>query len=232
MAPEQLHGLERELDERTDVFALGATLYQILTGQPPHDPDSLPDIALRKARVTIPPPDQVAPGAGIPPELSRIALKAMSHDPEDRYASVEELRRDVERFQRGTWHLPRKRFAAGSLIVAEGHPGDAAYVLVEGRCVVTGQEDGIDVTLRELGPGDVFGESAIILDEPRLASVRAIDDVVVLVVTAETLASALGRSRWTGSFVRSLAERFRELDERVRYLERRNRTTRPPPPRG
>jgi CRP-like cAMP-binding protein len=229
MAPEQLHGLHDQLDERADVFALGATLYQILTGQPPHDPDSLPDIALRKARVTIPPPAEVVPGGSVPPELSRIALKAMSHDPADRYESVEALRRDVERFQRGTWHLPRKWFSAGSVIVAEGEPSDAAYIIVEGRCVVLGRESDNEVTLHELGPGDVFGEAAVVANEPRPVSVRALDDVLVMVVTAETLSNALGLNRWTGSFVKALASRFRELDDRVRHLERRTRTTRPPP---
>src|SRR6185369_15920443 len=131
---------------------------------------SLPDIALRKTRVTIRPP-----GGSVPPELFRIAMKALSHDPEDRHASVEELKHDVERFQRGTWRLPRKWLSAGSLIVAEGEAGDAAYIIVEGRCVVGGNDGDIVVTLRELGPGDVFGETAIVVNKPRSASVTALD---------------------------------------------------------
>jgi serine/threonine-protein kinase len=231
MAPEQLHGLHDQLDERADVFALGATLYQILTGQPPHDPDSLPDIALRKARVTIPPPDRLVPEGGIPPELSRIAMKAMSHDPEDRYASVEALKADVERFQRGTWHLRRKWFAAGSLIVAEGERADAAYFIVEGRCVAFGKDGDAEVLVHEMGPGDVFGEVAVVARQPRSASVRALDDVLVMVITADALSGALGPNPWTGSFVKALAERFRELDDRLRQLERRNLPTLPPPTR-
>jgi serine/threonine-protein kinase len=140
------------------------------------------------------------------------------------------LKREVECFQRGTWHLPRKWFSAGSIIVAEGEPGEAAYIIVEGRCLVFGNDDDTEVTLREMGPGDVFGETAVVANKPRSASVRALDDVLVLVVTAETLSSALGLNRWMGGFVRALAERFRELDERVRRVERRTRTTRPPPP--
>jgi eukaryotic-like serine/threonine-protein kinase len=101
MAPEQLRGEHGDLDERTDVFALGATLYQILTGRPPHDPESWTDIALRKARVSVPPPETVVEGGMVPAELSRVALRAMSHDPADRFRSVEELKREIERFQRG-----------------------------------------------------------------------------------------------------------------------------------
>jgi eukaryotic-like serine/threonine-protein kinase len=236
MAPEQLHGEHDRLDERTDVFALGATLYQILTGQPPHHPDSLPDIALRKARVTIPPPEEVVAGAEadgraqVPQELSRIALKAMAHDPADRYASVDELSREVECFQRGPWLLPRTRFQPGAIIVNEGERGDCAFIILEGRCLAFRRDGDGEVALREMGPGDVFGETAIIANTLRTASVRALDDVVLLVVTGDTLVNSLGLNRWIGSFVRALADRFCERDERVRELERRTRTTRPPPP--
>jgi serine/threonine-protein kinase len=112
MAPEQLFGQHDQLDERTDVFALGATLYQILTGQPPHDAATLPHFAIRRSTITVPPPEEVASDVAIPPELSRIAMKAMAHDPAERYASVEDLKRDIEAFLRGTWYLPRARFAA------------------------------------------------------------------------------------------------------------------------
>jgi serine/threonine-protein kinase len=99
MSPEQLHGLHDEIDERTDVFALGATLYQILSGHPPHQ-DRLRDVILGKSRVSIAPPESLVEEGVVPEELSRIALKAMSHDPRGRYATVDELRSDIERFLR------------------------------------------------------------------------------------------------------------------------------------
>jgi serine/threonine-protein kinase len=80
MAPEQLHGHD-QLDERTDVFLLGAMLHQILTGQPPRD-------AAHPA-----PPD-----ARVPEELSRIGRKAMAHAPADRYPSVVALMHDIRSF--------------------------------------------------------------------------------------------------------------------------------------
>ncbi len=219
MSPEQLHGLHDRLDERTDVFALGATLYQILTGRPPHNLESLPDIALRRSKVSITPPEEVVATKLVPLELSRIALKAMAHDADERYQSVDELRHDVERFLRSTWHLPRKWFAAGSTIVAEGEPGDSAYIIVDGRCVAFTTEEGVEAALREMGPGDVFGEMAVVSNRPRTASVRALGDVLVMVVTGDTLAAALGLNRWMGKFVKALAERFREADGRLRRLE-------------
>jgi len=229
MAPEQLWGLHDEIDDRTDVFALGATLYQILTGQPPRLSESIRFILMGKPRFEIPPPEEVVEGAIVPAELSRIALKAMSHEPADRYPSVKELKTEVERFLRGSWHLPREQFAAGSIIVCEGEPGESAYIIVEGRCVVfCNEEDGENV-LREMGPGEVFGETAIFLKKPRTASVRAATNVVVMVVTSDTLSSALGLNFWMGSFVKALAERFREVDERLRQMEQEGRRRSLPP---
>jgi serine/threonine-protein kinase len=223
MAPEQLRGLHDEIDERTDVFALGATLYQILTGQPPRLPDSIRSILIGQGRFEITPPEQIVRGATVPAELSRIAQKAMAHDPGQRYATVGELRADIERFLRGSWHLPREHFPAGSTIVREGENGESAYIIVEGRCVAFRSEGDADVVLREMGPGEVFGETAVFSSKPRTASVRAVTDLVVMVVTSDILSNALGLNFWMGSFVKALADRFRDVDERLRQIEQGER---------
>jgi serine/threonine-protein kinase len=147
-------------------------------------------------------------------------MQALSFDPAMRYASVLELQEDLERFQRGTWHLPRQSFAAGQIIVREGEPGHAAYVIEQGKCAAYSTDGTREVELRVMGAGDVFGETAVFSDKPRTASVKALTDVVLLVVTSEVLAKAVGLNSWMGAFVKALAERFREADERLRVLER------------
>ena len=67
-----------------------------------------------------------------------------------------------------------------------------------------------------MGPGDVFGEMALLLDEPRAASVEAVEPVTVLVLDKATLTEGLGIEGWTGALVRALAQRFRDLEQRVR----------------
>ena len=166
--------------------------------------------------MAIRPPEELVEGIAVPAELSRIALKALSNDPDDRYATVDDLKRDIERFRRGTWHLPRKLFSAGSIIVAEGEEGDSAFIIVEGRCVALGNDGSGVVRLREMGPGDVFGETAVVSNKRRTATVRALTDVAVMIVTADALSGALGLNRWMGTFVKALTDRFRELDERLR----------------
>jgi CRP-like cAMP-binding protein len=224
MSPEQLQGQHEKLDERTDVFALGATLYQVLTGQPPLTSEIVRAIRMQRSPPSIPAPDRVIPGPRVPPELSRIALRALSFDPNDRYSSVVELQRDIEAFQRGAWELPRMALAAGSMVVTEGEAGNAAYVVLEGQCVAYRVEGMAEIELRVMGPGEVFGETAVFTEKPRTASVKALTDVVLLVVTREVLSNALGLSSWMGAFVKALADRFREVDERLRNVDRPART--------
>jgi serine/threonine-protein kinase len=220
MGPEQLRGQHDDLDERADVFALGATLYQILTLQPPLTVETVRAIRTGKAPPRVTSPDRAISGGRVPPELSRIAMRAIAFERCDRYPSVAELKRDVEAFQRGAWDLPRVRLAAGSTIVREGEPGDAAYVVLEGQCVAFRDEEGEEIELRRMGPGDVFGEMAVFSSKPRSASVRAATDVRLLVVTGEVLSKALGLNSWTGAFVKALADRFREADQRLRAQSR------------
>ena len=148
---------QEQLDERTDAFALGATLYQILTGRPPLTADIARAFWMRRDPPAIALPETLAPPAAVPNELSRIVMRALSYEPSARYASVAELKADVEAFQRGAWDVPRVSVAAGSILIREGETGDAAYVIIEGRCVAYEVEAGVERKLRDMGPGDVFG---------------------------------------------------------------------------
>jgi serine/threonine-protein kinase len=217
MAPEQLRGLHDQIDERTDVYSLGAILYRILAGRPPYSSEALLAIRRGAGEVEIVSAERIAGEGSVPGGLSRIALKALAFNKVDRYPSVLELKRDIEHFLRGTWHLPRVRFAAGATIVREGEPGQTAFIIVEGECVAVRDDDrGGEVLLRRMSTGEVFGETAVLSNKPRTASVRAVTDVVLMEVTAEALSDALGLNSWIGGFVRALVDRFREADERLR----------------
>ena len=67
-----------------------------------------------------------------------------------------------------------------------------------------------------MGPGEVFGEMALLLDEPRAASVIAVDPVVVTVLDKTTMEEGLGMGGWTGALVVALAQRFRALEQQFR----------------
>jgi tetratricopeptide (TPR) repeat protein len=96
MAPEQAEGWQHETDERTDVYGLGAILYEVLTGQPPFHAKTTHEM-LRKVRKEAPlPPRQVNPS--VSPALEAVCLKALSKPPVDRYTSATELAREVQRY--------------------------------------------------------------------------------------------------------------------------------------
>ena len=95
MSPEQVSG-QQELSPATDVYALGATLYKLLTGRTPYDAPTLPEMNLAIVRGEYPPPSKVRPG--VPHAMEAICKKAMSLRPVDRYGTALELAEDVERY--------------------------------------------------------------------------------------------------------------------------------------
>jgi serine/threonine-protein kinase len=216
MAPEQAWGDNDAIDARTDVFALGGLLYQILTGAPPYRAP-FPSDTLHMARLgVVTPPQQANPDVPVSPSLSRIAMKALSASPDDRYATVDAMKRDVEGALRGGLWLGSRTFTAGSVILREGDPPDAAYILTSGRAVAYAEVDGERRVLREMGPGEVFGEMALLADRPRTASVAAVDEVTAIVVTAEALSRELHSESWLAALVHTLVARLCDLDARVR----------------
>jgi Flp pilus assembly CpaE family ATPase len=78
--------------------------------------------------------------------------------------------------------------AKGSLIINQGDQGDSLFIIAEGRCEVTvKQAEGHEITISYLGDGDFFGEMALISEETRTASVRALTDCKLLVLDRQTL---------------------------------------------
>ncbi len=217
MSPEQARGDRKTLDVRSDVFLLGALLYEILAHRPPYvSQDRNETLALAAAGV-FPGPRKVAGDAAVPLELERIVLRAMAKRPEDRYPSVAALKDDILRFMRGGGDFPRLTFRAGDSIVREGEAGDAAYIIVEGRCEIRKDTSTGPVVLQSIGAGDVFGEMAILARGPRTASVVAVEPTTVLLVTSQILEQELAVLKpWMATLLKSLASRFRDIDTQVR----------------
>jgi serine/threonine-protein kinase len=215
MAPEQAHADYAAISERTDVFGLGAILYAILTGgESPYAAPSSEKSLARARFFDLQDPQEIAGGV-LPPPIVEIAMKALARDPKDRYASAAELKQAIERFLRGGLAAKVRTFAPGAAIVVEGELGDSAYFITRGRCRAFKTVDGARRVLREMGPGDVFGEIGVILAQARTATVEAIDEVTVQIVGREELAKGLAFHPWLERIVRALTERFRELDART-----------------
>jgi len=97
MSPEQLAGDTESIDTRTDVYALGACLYELLCGRPPVDVRGR-SLAEVRERVVAEPPSLDAVGDDVPADLAAITAKALARDPEERYPSAAALADDLTRF--------------------------------------------------------------------------------------------------------------------------------------
>lgn len=135
MSPEQAEG-RKNLDVRTDVWALGVLLYEILTGRPPFRSASGIDLLVKIVKDPVPPPSSVIPEgahAALDPNLEKICLKALQKDKKDRYPSARAFGEDLDRWlnrqevaappTRREWVAKRRRL--GWMV---GLPGAAAAV--------------------------------------------------------------------------------------------------------
>jgi signal transduction histidine kinase len=130
LAPEQTGRTGWSVDERADLYALGATLYELATGQPPFGSgDPLRLVHDHLARVPVPPAN-VNPA--VPATFSEIVMHLLEKEPDNRYQSADGLVRDLEAVRH-----------------ASAGPADAAFRIAER-----------DVPLRLLAPSELVGRDA------------------------------------------------------------------------
>ncbi len=101
MSPEQAQGVPSDIDFQTDVYMLGAMLYEILTYHCPIEGGTVKEALQKTVRGDFPPPGKRAPELRIPPALAAIAMKALQIDPANRYPNVAALIRDIHQYQDG-----------------------------------------------------------------------------------------------------------------------------------
>ncbi|MGE0545754.1 MAG: serine/threonine-protein kinase [Kofleriaceae bacterium] len=123
MSPEQARG--EPVDERVDVYAIGAVLYELLAGAPAHSADT-PQATLERVLAGPPAPLATVMPA-VPGELGTIVAKAMARDPKDRYPNATALAEDLRLYQAGklvsahsytAWSLLRKKLSHHRGVVA------------------------------------------------------------------------------------------------------------------
>lgn len=102
MAPEMAEGNVAAISTRSDIYLLGATLYEVITGRPPHNGGNIADV-LRLAYISAPPHFE----GDTPEPLQAIVRRAMARNPEDRYPDVESFVGALENFleHRGSMEL-------------------------------------------------------------------------------------------------------------------------------
>jgi eukaryotic-like serine/threonine-protein kinase len=115
-SPEQAQGLP--VDGRSDVYALGVVLYEMVTGVAPFTADSPVSVAYKHVREEAVSPSERNPD--VPPDLEVIISTALAKDPESRYPTADDMRADILRFRRGR---PVLGAPATALVVDHPTPG-------------------------------------------------------------------------------------------------------------
>ena len=104
MAPEQAEG--KPVDGRTDIYALGVVLYELLTGRPPYQAETPLAIVLMHVNDPLPPPHTIK--ANIPEALERVVLKAMAKDPAQRFQTAADMEKALKQALKEIEDAPRQ----------------------------------------------------------------------------------------------------------------------------
>jgi WD40 repeat protein len=174
MAPEQAGGRAREVGPLADVYALGAILYELLTGRPPFKAATAMDTLLQVLSEEPVPPRRLQ--AKTPADLETMCLKCLQKEPRKRYASAAALAEDLRRFQAGEpiaarpvgpvergWRLCRRNPAVAASLAAvalafAGGTGTATWQAVLARAEARRAEEALGDRDRALGEARTAAE--------------------------------------------------------------------------
>lgn len=226
MSPEQASGELDRIGVASDVYSLGATLYCILTGQPPFVYDNIVQVLERVRRGDLTPPRSVK--ADVPAALEAICIKAMAHDPADRYPTPRVLADELERWladepveaHRAQWHERLARWArrhrraveaaAAALALVTAVSVMAAVVVHSAKQQAEVERDATRSALEAETEAKREAHIALAAErEARLEARRALDNYVSMVTEEESL---------DGNQVQSLRKRL--LNDALAYYEK------------
>jgi len=130
MSPEQARGAVDEIDERSDIYAIGVMLYEILTLHLPIEAASEEEFIEKVKAGQIAEPCKYSARRRFPPRLGEVAMKALSFDPGARYQSADDLRFDLEKcLDLHTLETIEEPFTTAAWRLACRYPGWAAAIL-------------------------------------------------------------------------------------------------------
>jgi serine/threonine-protein kinase len=135
MAPEQARGETHLIGAAVDIYALGAILYELLTGRPPFRAETAAETVLQVMSQEPAPPSRL--NARVPRDLETICLKCLRKEPEKRYASAEALADDLTRFAEGR-PIQARPLGRGARLWRWGRRNPSSAALVATALAVVG----------------------------------------------------------------------------------------------
>ena len=236
MSPEQVK--EEPVGDRSDIFSLGSVLYELLTGEQAFPGDNYFSIVYRITNEEPVPIREIR--SEVPEVLERIVRKALAKEPADRYQTCMDLAYDLRVALRGITGTTRSekvedvvdyvlsvpffedfskdqvkeilnasniiKVRKGKVVVAEGEIDDSFFIILSGRAAVRKE----DKNIATIGRGECFGEMSYLSGQPRVATVLADTDCVLLKISATLLdkSSESMQLPFLRSFARALIRRL------------------------
>jgi CRP/FNR family cyclic AMP-dependent transcriptional regulator len=117
-------------------------------------------------------------------------------------------------------HANTRTFPKNAILITEGDDTDSLYIIQSGKVrIFMSNAEGKEIILNEQGPGEHFGELALVDDAPRSASVMALDKTQVSIISRQDFRKVLGKHPDIAlSLIRDLSRRIRLLSENVKDL--------------
>ena len=172
MSPEQARG--RELDHRSDIYALGVVLYEMLTGRVPFEGDGsgTSDYEIRRGHIEMAVPAMAEFYPGISPELEKIVLKSLEKNPDDRFQTARQFLELLEEYEMtGAAKITGRMLGARQTVLAEGR-GTARQSLADAPTVGIGNTVVTDPS-RSSGPLPRSNNNALSLPSNNSAGVES-----------------------------------------------------------
>lgn len=119
-----------------------------------------------------------------------------------------------------TAHCQTRTYPANAILITEGDQTDSLYVIVDGEVKVFANDDsGKEVILNILGPGEYFGEIALVDDQPRSASVMTLAPTKVMIISKSNFKKCLEENPdMSFNLIRALTKQVRALTDSVKNL--------------
>ena len=216
LSPEQAYGNIREIDRLTDIFLLGATLYHLLTLEPPYNYTEVAKLLNHAENAKYLHPLEQPGCDTLPLQVTDIITKAMSKNKDNRYQSVPEISKAIDYYLSGKHASSMKTFKRGETLIQKDTSGNEAYIIVSGKVEIFKEDDEKHNVLDLCEKGSIVGELSLLTGKKRSANAVAMEETSVLVITRQMMLDELNKMPpWLEKTLTSLAFKLQDTNRDI-----------------